>query len=684
MNEGKKNSILVVDDSSSNIVMLTNILNQEYTVYAALDGQSAIKAAETRLPDVILLDILMPGMDGYAVIAALKSAERTASIPVIFITGLSSSENEKKGLALGAADYISKPFIPEIVRLRVQNQITIVNQMHELDKQLQQQILMTSISQSFLSSADTDSLFTDTLRKVGEFMDIAQVLLYTWEEDKSLLICRNEWLNPKLNLKACIGRELTLTNPVVAIANDLRAEGKDYCLHSNDPVVKKANVPGRTDFANFIITPIFMKEKMCALIDFSREDDGQAWHESEISFASLLASIFSGVFEREAMERIIIAQELAEQSSRNKSEFLSRMSHEMRTPMNAIVGMTNLALGAHDLGKKDGYLEKAGDASRHLLQLIDDVLDIYDIEGDKFDLTAAEFIFADVVRESCRTITATLTEKQQTFAANIDPSIPETVIGDGKRLVRVVKNLLSNACKFTPQQGSIQFKAFSLGVENDILTAQMEVIDNGIGISKEQMETLFVPFHQADGGIDRKFGGAGLGLSISKHIVERMNGKIWVESELGKGTKFSFTVKLPIKVPEAEADGSLSFAGKTALLADDVEMNREIVMAMLEDTLIQIECAVNGREALEIFSAQPEKFDVIIMDINMPEMDGLEATRRIRALTAPEGERVPIIAMTANVLADEVEKYLAAGMNGHIGKPVDFEKLLQMLAKHLE
>jgi len=509
MNKKNKNSILIVDDNKSNIMTLTQILSPEYEVYAAISGQKAIKAAEVRLPDVILLDILMPEMDGYAVLAALKSSANTSNIPVIFITGLQSSDDEKKGLALGAADYISKPFSSEIVKLRVRNQIIIVNQMIALDK------------------------------------------LYE------------------------------------------------------------------------------------------------------------------------------------ERSNRVKSEFLSRISHEMRTPMNAIIGMTRLALNTMDPAKKDAYMEKSSVASRHLMRLIDDMLDICDISENTFNLNHYEFNFADMITESFNLINADIKEKQQTLLTYIDPLIPETLIGDEKRLIQVIGKLLSNACKFTNVQGQINLNAFAKNIENDIMTMQFEVVDNGIGISKEHMEALFVPFEQADGGIDRKFGGAGLGLPISKNIIERMNGEIWVESTPEKGSKFIFTVKLQIKAPEAQNDLVISFEGKTALLVDDVEINRDIIMAMLESTRIQIECAVNGYDALEIFSRNPEKFNIIIMDINMPEMDGIEASRRIRAISSTEGMQIPIIAMTANVLPDEVEKYLSAGMNDHIGKPVDFDQLLSLLKKYL-
>jgi len=209
------------------------------------------------------------------------------------------------------------------------------------------------------------------------------------------------------------------------------------------------------------------------------------------------------------------------------------------------------------------------------------------------------------------------------------------------------------------------------------------VIDNGIGISDEQSEKLFIPFEQVNGGSDRQFGGAGLGLVISKHIVGLMDGEIKIESEPGKGSKFIFTIKTQMGVPEVKNETPISLEGKTALLAEDVEINREIVMAMLEDTGLTIKCAENGRIALDMFSADPDLFDVILMDINMPEMDGVEATKHIRELDIDKAKSIPIIAMTANVLMSEVEAYLRIGVTDHVGKPVDFDKLLSKLDKNL-
>ena len=246
----------------------------------------------------------------------------------------------------------------------------------------------------------------------------------------------------------------------------------------------------------------------------------------------------------------------------------------------------------------------------------------------------------------------------------------------------MIDSLLSNACKFTPDYGSVQIDAFETGRDNDTLMIQIDVKDSGIGIPEDKQAVVFAAFEQADGGIDRKYGGAGMGLFLSKIIIDKMGGEIWLESEPGNGSKFSFTIKIQIG-SDAKAPAPASLAGSTVLLADDVDINREIIMGILEDTELQFVCAENGCEAVEKFEADPSAFNIILMDINMPEMDGVEATRRIRSLEVPEAETVPIIAVTANTSPEEVESYLSAGMTDHLGKPADFEKMMRMITRYI-
>jgi signal transduction histidine kinase len=397
------------------------------------------------------------------------------------------------------------------------------------------------------------------------------------------------------------------------------------------------------------------------------------------------------------------AREQAEQASEAKTAFLSNMSHEMRTPMNAIIGMTAIGKASDDSVKKDYCFAKIDNASNHLLGVINDILDISKIEAGRFELSPVEFNLERMLQRVSSVMVYRIEEKQQSFRFEVDEALPRTVVADDQRLAQVLTNLLSNAVKFTEEGGAVGLEARLVEQGADTARISFVVSDTGIGITPEQLERIFSEFEQAESSTTRSYGGTGLGLAISKRIVEMMGGSIDVSSEPGKGSTFSFelTVEKGTGTDEREpaepmirdaaaagvdeaglADGG--FAGKRILLVEDLEVNREIVMALLEPTLLQIDCAENGQEAFEVFKAAPDAYDLIFMDIQMPVMDGIEATRRIRALDMPRAKTIPIVAMTANVFREEVEEYLAAGMTDHIGKPIDLAAVIVKLGQYLD
>ena len=541
----------------------------------------------------------------------------------------------------------------------------------------------------------------------------------------------------------------------------------------------------------------------------------------------LLVLFSTAFFRRKRSEsnrlNILVQERTAEAvaASQAKSVFLANMSHEIRTPMNAIIGMTTIAESSNDINRNKYAIKKIKEAAKHLLGIINDVLDISKIEADKFELSPVSFDFDKMLQKVVDIINFRVDEKRQHFHVNVDSHIPQILIGDDQRLAQVITNLLSNAVKFTPEEGSITLDASLVSASTDDYKLKISVKDTGIGISVEQKDRVFHAFEQAETATTRNFGGTGLGLSISKRIIEMMGGDIWVESEPGLGSTFTFTAVLkkgnidqkhqldrsvkwsdlrlfavdddpdirdffmdtalslgiPCVVAEsgeeaaemllqddnydiffvswtlpkmsgielskhirlrsahkpiailfssaewkdvepvaraagvdkflqkplfrsgivdfineclgignaAEHDGQEidDFSGKTLLLAEDVEINREIVLALLEPTQLRIECAENGKQAIMMFEAAPDKYDMIFMDVQMPEMDGYEATRSIRAFDAPQASTIPIIAMTANVFREDVANCLAAGMNGHVGKPLDFDEVLQVLRLYL-
>ena len=391
------------------------------------------------------------------------------------------------------------------------------------------------------------------------------------------------------------------------------------------------------------------------------------------------------------------AMDEATRASTHKSEFLARMSHEIRTPMNAIIGLTNVVCKLMDtrsdnneeLNEVQSHMHHVETASQHLLGLLNDVLDVSKIEAGKITFSNEPMELPQLIETIQGIIKPRCDTKNITFKVVYDNFKPHTFIADPLRLRQVIINLLGNAVKFTPELGTISFHVIRKDNKDGKSLIQFEVHDTGIGISEQAIANIFKPFEQADKHITSQYGGTGLGLTISRHIIKLLGGDIDIVSEVDKGSIFSFAIWLKETVdktakPESLATPDNKLVGKKILLVDDVDLNRKVAKAMMKITGATIDEADDGTVAVEKFKESPiNDYDLIIMDIQMPQMNGYQATEAIRALDRPDAATVPIIALTANAFTDDIEKAKAAGMNDHIAKPVKGNILIGVLFSHI-
>jgi signal transduction histidine kinase/DNA-binding response OmpR family regulator/PAS domain-containing protein len=708
---------------------------------------------------------------------------------------------------------------------------------------LEQQELISEISRGFISSGESEILVEEAIAKLGRYHKVSLVFVIALDYQRKDAYLAYHWYADNSQSRMIIGNLFEFIRTYCP--DNLPENGAipiifcDDTASSPDAVFQ---VLFSTGITAIIAVPLYVEGRLWGIISVEQASTPRKWTENEKEFVAITANNIAGVIMRDIYTiKLKDALYKATEASKTKSEFLSNMSHEMRTPLNAITGMTAIGKNAKDIERKDYALGKIKDASTHLLGVINDVLDMSKIEANMMELSPIEFNFEKMLQKTVAVVNFRVDEKRQKLTVHIDREIPQTLIADDQRLAQVVTNLLSNAVKFTSEEGSIVLDARCMGEQPrerpGFYSIQISVSDTGIGISGEQQKRLFSSFQQAESSTTRKYGGTGLGLAISKKIVEMMGGKIWVNSEQGKGSTFTFTIlaergtekkhaplipdvnlnnvrilavdddpdilkyfhditrrfgvhcdtalsgkealdlinkngpyhiyfvdwKMPVmdgiqlahelkthaskksvaimisaaewstikdEAKKAGVDKFLSkplfpstiaevinecigvdkqqendiqtnitgiFAGHRILLAEDVEINREIVQALFEPTQLEIDCAENGTEAVRMFTEAPDKYELIFMDLQMPEMDGYEATRRIRAIEDELNKnlsndvgnnggllkQIPIIAMTANVFKEDIEKCLACGMNSHVGKPLDFEEVLNRLHSYL-
>lgn len=422
---------------------------------------------------------------------------------------------------------------------------------------------------------------------------------------------------------------------------------------------------------------------MLEQIELRSNERGRAEHELSLHRDNLQQLVL------EQTSELRLAKELAEASSQTKSAFLANMSHEIRTPMNAIIGMTQLTLQTDLSDKQNNYLSKVNTSAKWLLGILNDILDFSKLEAGKLKLEHIEFSLQSIIQYLTDVTSSLIKDKQLFLNIEIDPRIQDTYLGDPLRLGQILLNFLNNAIKFT-DKGTIILRVEPLNLDkdhNNQTELRFSIIDTGIGLSEEQQNHLFSAFNQADNSTTRLYGGTGLGLAICKQLVEIMDGTLGVDSHLGVGSCFFFTVTLDKQAntqTEVIADSPIissatcpDLNGISLLMVDDNLINQELVIEMSRSKGIQVDIAHNGKEAISMIGNK--EYSVVLMDCLMPVMDGYQASQIIRA--NPLYDNLPIIAMTANVMAEDKEHCLASGMNDHIDKPIEWDKFFQTLAR---
>ena len=559
----------------------------------------------------------------------------------------------------------------------------------EVSQRTQLLQVVNAISADLLGSTNETfaSMLNHSMEQIGLSLEVDRVYIWKNELQDNVLLCSQmyEWSG---GAEAQQGGELVESVPFPPTWYPNLSQNK--CING---IVKTFDVYEREHLEaqsvkSIIVVPVFILNEFWGFVGFDDCSAERLFNDVEESILRTISLLFAtSVLRNDMTSNLVQTTELALASSKAKSEFLANISHEIRTPLNAITGMSNIARKSDSIEEIYVCLDRVNAAGHQLLSIINDVLDMSKIEAGKIEMLHEPFHLIAMLENVKSIIRVQAEQKQLKLITELSPLLPEIVIGDETRLSQVLINLLSNAIKFTLQDGTVHFQAeLKSSPEDESFRLLLSVRDNGIGIAPDVIPTLFNKFEQADASISRKFGGTGLGLAISKRIVEMMHGSITVESVLGEGS--CFTAEVLLHKPSANAvvhkEASVEsvkdiFKGYRALLVEDIEVNREIVLAMLLDTGLEIDIAENGACAVEAFMRMPEAYDIIFMDIQMPVLDGYSATRKIRALNSPQAKAVPIVAMTANAFAEDIERCIDAGMNDHISKPVDFTKLIRKL-----
>ncbi|MEG4211961.1 response regulator [Microcoleus sp. S13_B4] len=651
-------NVLLVDDRPENLVALEAILNSpSYNLVQASSGAEALRCLLNEDFAVILLDVQMPGMDGFETATLIRSRDRSRSTPIIFITAFSSNDTHVfKGYSLGAVDYLFKPLEPEILTSKV----GVFVELFQKTVEVKQQATQLAAVNSELSKSEERFRTLCACSPLGIYLADVEG--------------RCTYINPRC--EAICG--LTLEESLAEVwQREVHPEDRDRVVTDWLAWMKKSQEYSNefrlagsetVRWVHVQSSPMFSDlGKLMGHVGTVRDVTDRKQAEEE----------------RSRLIREQVARQEAERANQMKDEFLAILSHELRTPLNAILGWSRLLrTKTFDQDTIEKALETIERNAKSQSQLIEDILDVSRILRGKLNLNKHPIRLESAIKLAIDSLQPLTEEKSIVIELTCSPNVGE-VIGDFDRLQQIVWNLLSNAIKFSPQEGKVEVRLESVGDE-----AQIEIIDSGIGIAPDFLPYVFDRFRQADSSTTRSYGGLGLGLAIVRHLVELHGGRVQAENNPGEGAKF--TVALPVAQRNAlAADNDWSplndatevlptLANLQLLVVDDDDDTREFLIALLEDEGALVRSATSVAEALAgLESYWP---DLLLSDIGMPQADGYELIARVREMELLRGGKMPAIALTAYAREEERQQALEAGFQMHLSKPVDINKLIAAIA----